>query len=62
MIEDHQNSQWIQLPTVVSFPRGAKRANVCLRRPDEARSPTQKTWNAFFLHAPKGSDFCMDQS
>ena len=55
-------TELILLPTEVSFPQNVTRLHIHLRGNERIISPTQKTWDAFFLNGPKVSDDFMDKS
>jgi len=55
-------TQLILLPAEVSFPQDVRRLHIHLRGNERIISPTQKTWDAFFLNGPKVSDDFMDKS
>jgi len=55
-------SQLILLPAEVSLPQDVMRLHFHLRGKERIISPTQKTWDAFFLNGPKVSDDFMDKS
>jgi len=50
-------TQLILLPAQASFTQGVTRLNIRLLGNERILSPSQKTWNSFFLNGPKVTDY-----
>ena len=50
-------TQLIPLQAQASFTQGVTRFNIRLLGNERIFSPSQKTWNSFFLNGPKVTDY-----